>query len=619
MASNKDIRYINKDFNDFKQSLINYAKTYFPTSYNDFSPTSPGMMFIEMSSYIGDVLSFYLDNQIQETFLQNAREPRNLYELAYMFGYKPKVTTVATTTIDFYQTVPSILSSSVYVPDYRYGLLIETGSELVANVGTGSISYLVEDKVDFTVSGSSDPTTISVYTVSSNSPTRFLLKKSRQAISATINTKTFTIGAPVDFYTATINDSNIIKVLDITDSNGNIWYEVDYLAQDTIYDSIKNTNINDPYNNVDSSDTPYLLQLKQIQRRFTTRVIDTGSLQIQFGAGTTSYQDENIIPNPDNVGLGLPTGLSKMNAAYSPTNFIFTNTYGITPSNTTLTVRYLTGGGTAANVPAGIINRVKTINKKFQTTGLDGTSANESFASLSVNNPNASDGGSDGDTIDEIRQNTISNFNTQQRNVTLDDYTVRALSLPSDYGSIAKVYVTPATNVQITQGEIPSLDMYVLSYDVNKNLRTASDTLKRNLKKYLSQYRMIGDSINIKNAFIINIGIDFEIITLPNYISNNVLLNCISSLQDYFSIDKWQINQPIVLRDLYILLDKVDGVQTVKAINITNKVGTGTDYSNYAYDISGATLNNVVYPSIDPMIFEVKLPNENIKGKVVSL
>jgi len=619
MASNKDIRYINKDFNDFKQSLINYAKTYFPTAYNDFSPTSPGMMFIEMSSYIGDVLSFYLDNQIQETFLQNAREPRNLYELAYMFGYKPKVTTVATTTIDFYQTVPSILSSSVYIPDYRYALLVETGSVLTANVGTGSVSYLVEDRVDFTISGSSDPTTISIYTVSSNSPTRFLLKKSRQAISATINTKTYTVGAPTEFYTVTINDSNIVKVLDITDSNGNKWYEVDYLAQDTIYDSIKNTNINDPYNSVDSSDAPYLLQLKQIQRRFVTRVIDTGSLQIQFGAGTTSFQDENIIPNPDNVGLGLPTGLSKMNTAYSPTNFIFTNTYGIAPSNTTLTVRYLTGGGTSANVPAGIINRVNTINKKFQVVGLDGTLANESFASLSVTNPNASDGGSDGDTIDEIRQNTISNFNTQQRNVTLDDYIVRALSLPSDFGSIAKVYVTPATNIQITQGEIPSLDMYVLSYDINRNLRVASDTLKRNLKKYISQYRMIGDSINIKNAFVINIGVDFEIITLPNYISNNVLLSCISSLQSYFSIDKWQINQPIVLRDLYILLDKVDGVQTVKNITISNKVGTGTDYSSYAYDISGATLNNVVYPSIDPMIFEVKLLNEDIKGKVVPL
>ena len=619
MASNKDIRYINKDFNSFKQSLIDYTKTYFPTAYNDFSPTAPGTMFIEMASYVGDVLSFYLDNQIQETFLQHAREPRNLYELAYMFGYKPKVTTVSTATVDFYQTIPSILSSSVYVPDYRYALLVETGSILNATVGTGSVSFLVEDKIDFSVSSSSDITTISVYTVSSNSPTRFLLKKSRQAISATVVTKTYTVGAPVDFYTVILNDDNIIKILDIKDNNNNTWYEVDYLAQDTIYDSIKNTNINDPYNSVDSSDTPYLLQLKQIQRRFTTRVIDTGSLQIQFGAGTTSFADENIIPNPDNVGLGLPSGLSKMNTAYSPTNFIFTNTYGIAPSNTTLTVRYLVGGGVDSNVPANNINRITSANTKFQTVGLDSTTANETFASLAVTNPQASDGGSDGDTMDEIRQNTISNFNTQQRNVTLDDYTVRALSLPSDFGSIAKVYVTPATNVQVTQGEIPSLDLYVLSYDINKNLRVASDTLKRNLKKYLSQYRMIGDSINIKNAFVVNISVDFEIITLPNYISNNVLLNCITTLKDYFSIDKWQINQPIVLRELYILLDKIDGVQTVKSISINNKVGTGVDYSQYAYDIPGATLNNVVYPSIDPMIFEVKLPNEDIKGKVVPL
>ena len=396
-------------------------------------------------------------------------------------------------------------------------------------------------------------------------------------------------------------------------------YEVDYLAQDTIYDTIKNTNTNDPYNSVDSSDAPYLLQLKQIQRRFVTRVIDTGSLQIQFGAGTTSYSDENIIPNPDNVGLGLPSGISKMNTAYSPTNFIFTNTYGIAPSNTTLTVRYLVGGGTISNVPANSINRITSTNAAFQITGLDAVTANETFTSLAVTNPQASDGGSDGDTMDEIRQNTISNFNTQQRNVTLDDYTVRALSLPSDFGSIAKVYVTPATNIQVTQGEIPSLDLYVLSYDINQNLRVASDTLKRNLKKYLSQYRMIGDSVMIKNAFIVNISVDFEIITLPNYISNNVLLNCITTLQDYFSIDKWQINQPIVLRELYILLDKIDGVQTVKSINVNNKVGTGTDYSQYAYDIPGATLNNVIYPSIDPMIFEVKLPNQDIKGKVVPL
>ena len=619
MASNKDIRYINKDFNSFKQSLIDYAKTYFPTAYNDFSPTAPGTMFIEMASYVGDVLSFYLDNQIQETFLQHAREPRNLYELAYMFGYKPKVTTVATATVDFYQTVPSVLSSSVYVPDYRYALLVETGSILNATIGTGSVSFLVEDRVDFSVSSSSDLTNVTVYTVSSNSPTKFLLKKSRPAISATVITKTYTVGAPVDFYTITLNDSNIVKILDIKDSDNNTWYEVDYLAQDTIYDTIKNTNTNDPYNSVDSSDAPYLLQLKQIQRRFVTRVIDTGSLQIQFGAGTTSYSDENIIPNPDNVGLGLPSGISKMNTAYSPTNFIFTNTYGIAPSNTTLTVRYLVGGGTISNVPANSINRITSTNAAFQITGLDAVTANETFTSLAVTNPQASDGGSDGDTMDEIRQNTISNFNTQQRNVTLDDYTVRALSLPSDFGSIAKVYVTPATNIQVTQGEIPSLDLYVLSYDINQNLRVASDTLKRNLKKYLSQYRMIGDSVMIKNAFIVNISVDFEIITLPNYISNNVLLNCITTLQDYFSIDKWQINQPIVLRELYILLDKIDGVQTVKSISVNNKVGTGTDYSQYAYDIPGATLNNVIYPSIDPMIFEVKLPNQDIKGKVVPL
>jgi hypothetical protein len=321
MADKKDIKYLNRDFNSFRASLIDYTKTYFPTTYNDFSPASPGMMVMEMSAYVGDVLSFYLDNQVQETYLQYARQSNNIFELAYMFNYIPKVTGAASTSLSVYQLVPSKLSGSTYLPDFDYALKINRNASVVSTL-VGSSPFITQDDVDFTISSSADPTEITVYQISSGNPTFYLLKKEVKTISATINTTTFSFGSPVKFSTVNINKSKIIDVLDIVDSEGNEWYQVDHLAQDVVYDSLKNTNPNDPNNYQNVGDTPYLLKLKKVQRRFTTRFIDSGSLQLQFGAGTTNDVDENIIPNPDNVGLGLPFGQSKLTTAYSPTNFI---------------------------------------------------------------------------------------------------------------------------------------------------------------------------------------------------------------------------------------------------------------------------------------------------------
>jgi len=614
MAANKNIKYINKDFNEFRASLIDYTKTYFPTTYNDFSPASPGMMFMEMAAYIGDVLSFYLDNQVQENYLQFARQSNNLFELAYMFGYKPKVTGVATTTIDLYQKLPS--SGSGYVPDFSYALFINGNTTVTSTDGT---SFLISDPVDFTVSSSSDPTEVTIYEISGGNPTFFLLKKSRKAISATINTTTFSFGSPVKFSTVELNATNLIGILDIVDSEGNIWYEVDYLGQEMIYDSIKNTNVNDPNLSQYSGDTPYLLKLKKVQCRFATRFRNSTTLQIQFGAGTTSDVDENIVPNPDNVGIGLPFEQTKLTTAYAPSNFLFTDTYGIAPSNTTLTVRYLTGGGVAANVSANTLTKLNG-RVTFLNSSLNQVTANDIFNSLAVSNPEAANGGGDGDTIEEIRQNSSANFASQLRNVTQDDYLVRALSMPPKYGNIAKAYIEPTKAQSISSGEAAGiLDLYILTYDINGKLVTASPALKQNLATYLSQYRMINDAINIKDGFIINIGVDFDIIVLPNFNSNEVLTNCITTLQTYFNIENWQINQPIILRDIYILLDRIEGVQTVKNVSINNKVGENLGYSKYAYDISGATKNNVIYPSLDPMIFEVKSPNIDIQGRVIPL
>ena len=435
-------------------------------------------------------------------------------------------------------------------------------------------------------------------------------------MSAAIKSTTFSFSDPQQFATVNINDSSIIKILDVVDSDGNIWYEVDHLGQEMVMDSIKNTNINDPNS---GKDVPYLLRLKKVQRRFATRFTSQNTLQLQFGAGAPNNTDEEVIPNPNNVGLGLPFKQDKLTAAYSPTNFLYTGTYGISPANTVLTVRYLVGGGVSSNMPANTLTSISTTNTKFNQTNLNPTTSNYIFASLASNNPLAASGGKGGDTTEEIRQNTLMLIASQNRSVTADDYLIRALSMPSDYGAVSKVFIEQPKLTDNQVSTIETLNMHVLSQNSNGQLDYASETLKENLRTYLSQYRMIGDNIEIRDAHIINIGVNFELITTPNSNNNEVLLSCINEIRNYFSLDRWQINQPIMIRDLYILLDKVKGVQTVKSIKIENKAGTSSGYSRYAYDIEGATQNQVIYPSLDPSIFELRYPDTDIKGRIVPL
>jgi hypothetical protein len=612
----RDIRYLNRDFSNLRTSLIDFSRTYFPSTYNDFTPASTGMLFIEMAAYVGDILSFYQDNQFQETFIQYARQNENVFGLAYQLGYKPKVTSPSIIDVDVYQQLPAITSGSITFPDYTYALKI--GENTIAN-STNGTSFILEDPIDFSISSSNDPTEVTVYQISGTQPTFYLLRKTRKAISAAINTTTVTFGSPQKFSTSIINGTNIIGILDVFDSDGNQWYEVDNLAQESVFTSIPNTSTNDP-NLSGADDTPTLLKIKQVQRRFTSRFLNESTLQIEFGAGTTGDNDEEFTPNPDNVGLGLPFQKSKLTTAYSPLNFVLTNTYGIAPSNTTLTIRYLTGGGLTSNIDANTLTGINTNLTTFINSNISNTAlAQTIFNSVASNNPIAASGGTAGDTLEEIRQNALGNYQNQLRAVTTQDYLIRVLSMPSSYGAVAKAYAQPAKLADAALNEAPTvLDLYVLSYDLNQNLRVASTALKQNIKTYLSQYKMINDSIKIKDAFIINIGIDYDVVVLPNYNNNEVLLRCNNALINQFNIEDWQINQPIIMRDLYVLLDRIEGVQTVKNIKIYNKTGTSLGYSNYSYDVEGALVNGIVYPSVDPMIFEIKYRNTDIKGRVVS-
>jgi hypothetical protein len=619
MANQVDIKYLNKDFTSFKTDLIEYAKAYYPTVYNDFTQASPGSMFIDMASYVGDVLSFYLDNQLQESFLQYAKQKGNLYTLAYMLGYRPKVTSAAIVNLDVYQQLPAVsIGGGSVAPDFTYAMTIEQGMQVKSNVDS-SVVFYAPQKINFATSSSLDPTNVEVYTINgSNVPTSYLLKKSVQAISGQVKTQGFTFSSPQRFSTITISDNSIITILDAKDSNGNTWYEVPYLAQDYILKPVENTAANYPSLYQFQNQVPYMIQKLPVPRRFTSRFRSDGSLQIEFGPGINSVADTAVLPNPNNVSVGLTGGgLSTLSSSFDPTNFVTTQTYGLAPKNTTITFQYLVGGGASANALTNQLTQLLSYtvsgNTSYQNT-------------IVVNNPDPASGGGDGDSVDELRMNIAAEFPTQYRAVTQEDYLARTLSMPAQYGKISKAYVTKddATFNNYMQGDISQKDqvlvsLYVLGLNGSNNLADPSPALLQNLQSYLSDYRMMTDAINIKPAYIINIGCNFDIIIRPNYTGQDVIARCILSLQDYFNVSSWQINEPIILGDIYSLLDVVEGVQTVKDVRIVNKSGEVDGYSKYSYDISAGTLNGVIYPSLDPSIFELKYLNTDIQGRVVTM
>jgi hypothetical protein len=605
MAQERDIKYINREFSDFRSQLIEFAKNYFPDSYNDFSPTSPGMMFIEMAAYVGDILSFYQDTQLQETFLQHAQNPSNLYSLAYMMGYRPRVTSIAEVELEVSQRVAA--AGVNYLPNYDQAIRVAENGTITSTVGDNA-QFITTNVVDFKFSSSYDPTDIRVFSLDNNNPAEYLLTKKVKAYSGEIKTTTETYTTAERFATIEIEDTDIIGILDITDSDGNKWYEVPFLGQDTIFDLETNTSS-------DNATVPNRLLLKKVPKRFVSRFTSKGVLQIQFGSGVIGQEDNTFLPNPTTIDSGYNSAesIGKLDYSFDPSNVLFTRTYGLAPSNTTLTIRYLTGGGVGANVPSNTITTIGTVT----TTATDSTY----LSTLTFNNPKPAAGGRDGDTVEELRQNSLKSFAEQKRAVTLQDYNIRALGLPAQYGSIAKVYVTQdnTSNVDISMlSKNPlALSLYVLAYDADGKITTATETLKQNLKTYLSEYMMITDALDIKDAFVVNIGVKFQIVTLPDYPARDVLLQCNTKVQEFFNIRNWNINQPINLANLYTELDKIKGVQTVKNIEIVNK--NGGNYSVNGYDVNGATRDNVVYPSFDPCIFEVKFPNIDIEGRVTTL
>jgi hypothetical protein len=625
MEMKKEITYIGKDFGQFRKNLIDFTKQYFPNSYTDFNESSPGMLFMEMASYVGDVLSYYADNNIKESLLEQATERANIFDIAKELGYTPKNSIPAYVDMDVFQLVPSIGSGDNVRPDYDYALTIKSGFQIKQDSGPAVFRTL--DSVDFAYSSSSNPTEVTIYETddATKQPIYYLLKKKARAVSGAIKTAKFTFTTPVSYDKVVLPDRNIIDIISVEESDGDNWYMVPYLAQDTVFESIPNLAENDPDLSIFRSSAPSLLKLRKSSKRFITRLRSDNLLEIQFGSGVSDNNDEEVIPNPDNVGNGLAGFRKNVDVDIDPSNFLYTRTYGQAPSNTTLTVKYTVGNGISDNVSANVLTQVDFIEFEDDVNSTNNANiVNFVKSSVSANNPGPASGAKNQDTLQDIKNNALANFATQNRLVTREDYIIRAYSMPGKFGSVSKAYIVPDDQIlQQDQVEkrVPNplaMNMYVLGYNSSKQLVELNNAVKENLKNYLGYYRILTDAVNIKDAYIINLGVNFEITVIPNYNSNEVLLKCIDALKTYFEIDRWQINQPIIKSDIVNTIGNVKGVQTIVSTRIKNLYKSENGYSGNLYDLETATRNGVIYPSLDPSIFEVKFPNQDIRGRVVS-
>ena len=653
LPKSKEVRYLNKDFSSFKENLINFAKYYYPNTYRDFSESSPGMMFIEMASYIGDVLSYYTDYTFKEGLLYNTTERKNIIALAKYLGYTTNPARGATGQIDIIQICPSTTDiDGIYIPDPKFTLNIKENMQVSNNVGS---AFLTSEPVNFDVDNPSSQRITTVYERDDTGvPTFFSLQKKVNIRSGKVINKTFTISSMQPFLKLYLNETNVLEIISVKDVDNNTWHQVDFLAQEMVLTDVPNNDSFEGSLSQYNANVPYILNYLKTSRRFTKNVDENNRTFLEFGAGTDGFADEIINLSSQQVGVGL-SNIDNLNLSLDPSNFLKNDTYGLAPQNTTITITYTIGGGFESNSPSNSIVNIDAISMDNTTEGLlpeEAMLLNTVKTSLRVNNSDAIVGGSGPESDEDIRQNAIAAFAAQNRVVTQDDYLARVYALPPKYGAISKAQVITYNSLDVNQNQILigtvneqnvatvvnnntqnyfrkiafdrsnpfAVNLYILSFDENKHLTVPNDALVTNLLTYLRRYRMLTDSINIIDGYVINIGVEFVITVFKGYNKKDVLSNTLDAVKNFFDINKWEFSQAINLSSLKLEIAKIDGVQTVVSLNIKNLTPLTTNGDNYSpveYNIEAATQNDMIFPSLDPAIWEVRYPDKDIKGNVI--
>ena len=596
-------KYLNRDFEGYKKDLVEHLKVYFPDTFSDFNESNVGMMFTEIVSFIGDNLSFYLDKRVNESFLETSREASSGFKHAKQLGLKPFGKSAAIGKVDGFIKVPARTVNQEIIPDMRYAGIIRRGAKLKSAAGE-TYETLVE--VDFSDVDIHDPSVTQVGDRDSETdqPKTFVLRVSGIEIKAgETKSTTFSVGSYESFKRLILPDEDVLEVIQITDSEGNEWFEVDYLVQDIVFSSVDN-------NSADSADVPYVLKLKSVPYRFITEYNpETNKTSLIFGTGDADNFDGDLIPNLGDLSLPLYGKATFTDFSIDPQNFLKTRTLGLAPVNTTLTVKYRVGGGPETDAGSNEIDTVADVTFDIGDSTLSSTTINDVGNSFSVINPGPIQGGRDILSADEIKHIASANFAAQSRVVTPPDFIVRALSMPTKFGSVFRA------SARASSLNKNAVELMILSKNSDGHVTEASATLKENLKKYLSRFRMVTDAIEILDGEIIDIAIQFEVLTFPDFNKSEVVSNCIADLKEFFLIDKFQINQPINLTDIYTLLADVPGVLSVIRFDVINRIGNfdGRSYSTTPYNIKENTENGIIYCKSNA-IFQVKYVNKDISG-----
>lgn len=601
--------YLARDFDGFRRILLDYARQYYPDKIQDFSEASMGGLLLDMAAYVGDNLSFYLDHMYGELNYDTVVETRNIERTLNSAGIKIVGASPAVVDVDLYIEVPT-LGTDEAEPDP------ETLPTVKANAvfrATNGVDFTLTEDVNF---WKLDPTTKQIVlgdNVEVTNGKRLngavvtkILKKTGTCVSGTEIKETFIIGEFVPFRRLTLQNADVTQIISVTDTNGNIYYEVDSLANDVVYKNTLNTSLND-------SIVKDSLKVIPAPYRFvsTTTLSDRKTI-LTFGGGTADSLDDDAIPDPSEFAIPLRYSQTFSRKSVNPQRLLQTSTLGTAASNVTLTVTYRYGGGLSHNVTPGSVRGISIVSLEFpENPSLDIRSNIRS--GLEIYNQNYASGGEDPPSQEELLALVPAIKSSQERIVTKEDLLARVYTMPSNFGRVFRAAVSNNPNNPLASR------LHVISRAPTGELINSPDALKINLKRFLGAYRMISDAIDILDAEVINYEIFFKIVCDPSYNKTTLLRTIILALQEQLNIRNFHINQPIVKSDLINTIFLQKGVIAVDNLTINNLYGTvkNRQYSSSTYDIKNNTRNQIVYPP-QGGIFELRYPDANIIGRVVS-
>jgi len=591
------INYTSRNFDSIRRDLENYAKRYYPNTFKDFNEASFGSLMLDTVSYVGDILSFYLDYQTNESFLDSAIEYNNVIRLARQMGFKLSPSPSSYGLVTFYIEIPSTTTAGG-TPNTNYAPILKAGSQF-SSVGGGT--YTLLENVDF--AKSSNLMVAGAVNSTTGAPTTYVIRAQGRIVSGRVTRETITLGGFQRFLKIPLKSNKVADIISVKDSESHMYYEVDNLSQNVIYKAINN-------NNSDRNTAPSILKAVPVARRFVLEY-DGETAYMQFGYGSDSELLSESIVDPSEVVLDLHGRNYITDTEFDPTRLISTDKFGIAPSNTTLTIAYRVNTTQDVNAAVNSVTQVGAANFKFRNAGALSLDTRETVrTSLELTNENPIVGDVSLPSSDEIRQRVIAHYAAQHRAVTLEDYQAITYGMPAKYGSLKRC-VASRDFSEFKR----NINLYVISEDPETmRLTSANSTLKLNLKTWLSRYKMVNDTIDILNARIVNFGVEYIIVT--DYETNRfTALNLANAaLRKYFS-KVGDIGEPVYISDMYRVLQDVPGIIDVLTVRAVNK--SGGIYSSYAYDFDGATsADGRRIDGAKDIIFELKYPDADIKGSV---